>query len=36
MSEGEEALELSIAWVIHMFGTIVIKVGREEVRGLSE
>lgn len=36
ISEGEEALELSIAWVIHLFGTIVIKVGREEVRGLNE
>lgn len=35
ISEGEEALELSIAWVIHLFGTIVIKVGREEVRGLN-
>lgn len=33
ISEGEEALGLSIAWVIHKFGTTVTKVGQGGSQG---
>lgn len=33
VSEGEEALELSTARVIHMFGTVVTKVGQRGSQG---
>lgn len=33
ISEGEEALELSIAWVIQKFGTIMTKGGQRESQG---